>query len=279
MTEQRIGIYPDISHKEYHAMDEAVSNSYLGKLAKCPANAKVKEEQTPAMIFGSAFHVYLLEGQDTFFDQYAVFPKYMDRRTKEGKQEYLGFLEANRTKITITEDDYDTITQMTDSVIRHPFAVKLLSEGRSEQSVFWIDKETRLYCKARPDRIPDGNHGVMVDAKSADDVDEDAFFRSIVKYGYHREAAHYIDGFNTVSNAKIDAFILIAVEKKKPYRVETYVLTDDLINRGRMIRHDLLMVEKYCRENDDWPSYQLRYNGEGIVGGELIEVDLRSWAA
>lgn len=275
----KIGIFPDISHKEYHADDSAISNSYLGRLAKCPANAKVKQEETASLLFGRAFHSYVLEGPDAFYKQFAVFPKYIDRRTKEGKQEHLGFIEANRGKDVISEDDFDTITAMTDSVIRHPFACKLLSEGRSEQSVYWVDKETGLYCKCRPDRIPDGDHGVIVDLKSADDVSEDALFRSVIKYGYDREAAHYLEGFNTVTNSKVDAFILAAVEKKEPYRVETYVLTDALIQRGRLVRYDLMQVEKYCRENDDWPSYRLRYNGEAVVGGDLIEMELRGWAA
>ena len=35
------GIYKGISHKDYHTMTEIVSNSYLGRLDRCPAAAKV----------------------------------------------------------------------------------------------------------------------------------------------------------------------------------------------------------------------------------------------
>lgn len=266
----KIGIFPDISHKEYHADESAISNSYLGRLAKCPANAKVKQEETASLLFGRAFHSYVLEGPDAFYKQFAVFPKYIDRRTKEGKQEHLGFIEANRGKDVISEDDFDTIASMTDSVIRHPFACKLLSEGRSEQSVYWVDKETGLYCKCRPDRIPDGDHGVIVDVKSTTDARPKQFLSSVISYGYDRQAGMYIEGYNAVCSGKVDAFIFIAVEKTEPYMVATYTLTDTFVEYGKIKFHTLLNLEKTCRENDEWPAYQ---------DAELQELELPSWAA
>lgn len=270
MSNQKIGIYPDISHQEYHDNHEAIGNSELGDLEKCPALRKVKKEQTPAMLFGRATHSYILEGQDAFFKDFAVFPKYMDRRTKEGKQEYLGFLEANRGKDVISEDDYDTITQMGDSIIRHPFAVKLLSQGRSEQSVYWIDKDTRIYCKCRPDRIPDGDHGVIVDLKTTGDARPKQFLNSVLGYGYDRQAGMYLEGFNEVCNSKVDAFVFIAVEKTAPYMVATYTLSDTFLAYGKIKFHNLLDLEKRCRETDEWPSYQ---------DAELQELELPPWAA
>jgi hypothetical protein len=265
----KIGIFPNISHEEYHADDSAISNSYLGRLAKCPANAKVKQEETAALVFGRSAHSYILEGEDAFFSQFAVYPKYMDRRTKEGKQEYLGFLEANRGKTVISEDDYDTITAMTDSIIRHPFAVKLLSEGRSEQSVYWVDKETGIYCKCRPDRIPDGDHGVIVDVKTTTDARPKQFRSSVISYGYDRQAGFYTEGYNAVCSGKVDAFIFIAVEKTEPYMVACYTLSDTFLEYGKIKFHQLLDLEKRCRETDEWPSYQ---------DAELQELELPMWA-
>jgi len=270
MDKQRIGIFPDISHAEYHTDHSAVSNSYLGKLAKCPASAKLPQEETPALLFGRAVHSYILEGPDAFYAQFSVFPKYIDRRTKDGKQEYLYFIEANKGKDVISEDDFGTIAAMTDSVIRHPFACKLLSEGRSEQSVYWIDKENGIYCKCRPDRIPDGDHGVIVDLKTTTDARPKQFLSSVMSYGYARQAGMYLEGFNAVTNRKVDAFIFIAVEKTAPYMVATYTLSDTFVEYGKIKFHNLLNLEKTCRENDEWPSYQ---------DAELQELELPNWAA
>jgi len=66
------GIYQNISNKEYHAMTDIVSNSYLGRLAKVPAAAKIPLEETEAMKFGRAFHCYVLEGVEIFKTQFTI---------------------------------------------------------------------------------------------------------------------------------------------------------------------------------------------------------------
>lgn len=266
----RIGIFPDISHKEYHADGSAVSNSYLSRLAKCPANAKLKQDETPSLLFGRAVHAYILEGPEAFNSQFAVYPKSIDRRTKDGKQEYSAFLVDNKGKDIISEDDYGTITSMADSVIRHPFAVKLLCQGRSEQSVYWIDKETGIYCKCRPDRIPDGDHGVIVDLKTTADARPKQFLSSVMSYGYDRQAGMYLEGLNAVSSMKVDAFVFIAVEKTAPYMVACYTLSDQFLEYGKIKFHNMLHLEQMCRENDEWPSYQ---------DAELQELEMPNWAA
>ena len=83
------GIYRDITNQDYHAF-EAVSNSYLGRIAKCPAAAKLPWPQTSSMMLGEAAHTLVLMGQDTYNATYAIAPV-SDRRTKEFK----AFAEAN----------------------------------------------------------------------------------------------------------------------------------------------------------------------------------------
>jgi hypothetical protein len=249
------GLYPDIDHAKYHAMTDEVSNSYLSRLDKCPANAKIPLEDTPTLLIGRAFHSILLDGLETFKKDFAVLPD-MDRRTKDGKLAYAQFCEENGGKQIISLDDYESIAAMYSAVATHPIASKLLLEGKSEMSVFWTDQRTGLPCKCRPDRIPDGDHGVILDLKSVRDADAHAFTRDIMRYGYARQAAFYIDGFNAVSDAKVDAFVFICVEKVAPYRTEVYVLDDPFIEFGRQEYRWLLDVEKDCREKNEWVNYK-----------------------
>jgi hypothetical protein len=262
MTEQRIGIYPGITAKEYHTI-EAVSNSYLSRLKRLP------QEDTAAFLFGRAFHCLLLEGPETFNTLFAVIPEEINKRTKEGKATLEAFEKENAEKDLIEKEDYEQMIEMVNAVIRHPFAAKVLKEGRSEQSVFWADKETGLYCKCRPDRIPEGEHGVILDVKTSRDATQAAFTKSIASFGYHRQASFYIDGFNAVSNAKVDAFIFIAVEKEPPYVVGCYTLSDIDLDVGRVRYRELMEKEKECQDKGEWPNYE----SEG-----LIEVNLPMWA-
>lgn len=251
------GIYSNMTAKEYHAMTDVVSNSYLGRLARCPAAAKVPQEDTPAMLFGRAFHAIILEGEAKFNESFAVPPAF-DRRTKGGKASALAWEELSKGKDMVSGEDHSTILYMADAVHKHPFASKLLSEGVSETSIFWKDAETGIMCKVRPDRIPEGGKGVILDLKSTNDAGEYSFRGDCVKYGYAREGGMYLEGYARATGAKYSdlIFSLIAVEKKPPYRVEVYTLETDFVDWGYGEFHRLLQLEKECRESNHWPHYK-----------------------
>ncbi|MFA5379310.1 MAG: PD-(D/E)XK nuclease-like domain-containing protein [Dehalococcoidia bacterium] len=262
------GLYPNISHADYHAL-EYVSNSYLGRLDKVPANVKVKQEESAAFRFGRAFHINVLEPK-LFDSQITVEPEDIDKRTKAGKIEYAAWLETASGKTVISADENQTIQAMTMAVYNHPFAKTIILEGRSEMSVIWRDEKSGLMCRCRPDRIPDGDHGVIVDVKTAASADIHSFTSSCIKYGYGRQAGMYIEGLNAVCNSKVDAFVFIVVEKEEPYRVEVYTLEDMFIDWGRKEFHRLLEIEMECREKKFYPHYK---------HAEIRTIYLPNWAA
>lgn len=248
------GIYDGISSREYHSLKEYVSKSYLSRLDKCPLAAKTPQEDTPAMILGRAGHSYVLE-PEVFHQEFVVTPN-VDKRTKGGKEEWAQFQAANAGKDLITADDMVIIEGMRSAVLAHPFAAELLKHGVSEQTVIWEDLGTGIMCKCRPDRIPSGGKGVLVDLKTTADASERGFTNSIVKFGYDLQAAFYLDGVNMATRGNYDAFAFIAVEKTAPYRVETYLLDADFIARGRQEYQRLLRIEQECRAYNFYPHYQ-----------------------
>ena len=245
------GIHLDIPNSIYHGFD-AVSNGYLKKLGEVPAKAKIPQPDTPAMLFGRAVHAYVLEGREAFDKEFCVAPK-VDKRTTEGKAEWAEFVECNGGKDVVSEDDYYKIRDITDAVKRHPLAVRMLSEGISEVTAIWEDDG--LLCKCRPDRIPDGNRGVILDLKTCSDASEVGFSRAVANFGYYRQAAWYIDGVNKAGGKEVDAMAFIAVEKEPPYRTEVYVLGDDFVDFGRSECRRLIDIEKRCRKANFWPHY------------------------
>lgn len=255
MSEYLEGIYPNLSHEEYHAMTDVISNSYLGRLDHCPAAARIPMPETPALAFGRAFHSFTLDGLQSFGRDFAVAPAW-DRRTKEGRAAYEAFVKESIGKTVISEEDFKTIEDMFQAIAEHPIAAKLLMEGRSEMSVFWIDEETKLPCKCRPDRIPDGDHGVILDLKTVRNASIHAFTSAVMSFGYAREAGMYIEGFNAVTNAKVDAFVFICVEKEPPYRTEIYTLEDLFLEYGKQEFRRLINLEAECRKNDCWPHWK-----------------------
>ena len=109
MDERKNGIL--IPNKEYRAMD-GVSSSDLKKMAKSPAHFRYwkdnPEEDTPSLLFGRAVHKYILE-KDDFYKEFAVAPD-INRRTKDGKAQWLLFQDQNEGKDIVSLADSERLS-------------------------------------------------------------------------------------------------------------------------------------------------------------------------
>jgi hypothetical protein len=260
----------DLPHHDYHAMTDRISNSYLSRLAICPASAKIKQEETPAMTLGRALHSFILDGPAAFGREFSIIPndapkspsitqlnaKKPSDETIKAIEWWAAFNNNNIGRVIISSDDLKSITEMDRAVKSHPTARKLIGTGATEVSIFWTDSFSGLPCKARPDLIP-GNIGrTLIDLKKTRDASPHAFMRSVVTYGYHRQSSFYLDGMKKVTGEEYDLFAFIAVEDKEPFRVEVYTLSPTFIERGRTEVQMLLTVELNCRSKNEWPNYQ-----------------------
>lgn len=249
------GIVPDLSHGKYHAITDRVSNSYLSRLLKCPAAARVPVEETPAMVLGRALHSFILDGSAAFSRDVCIIPD-LNRRTNQGKADYEMFLKSNEGRAIISNDDLKMILAMEKSVKAHPLAKQLIGAGTTEVSVFWDDPFSGLPCKARPDQIPGAIKNTLIDLKSTRDASSYGFQRSVVSFGYHRQAAFYLDGMAKATGKDYDLFAFVAVETTEPYRTEVYTLSPTFIERGRTEYQMLITLENKCRQAGEWPNYQ-----------------------
>jgi len=246
------GIFAGIPAANYHGMTDAVSNSMLGRFDKCPAAVKVPTDDTGWGTIGRATHCYILEGLEAFEAQFVVAPE-CDKRTKAGKELYASISAASPGKEVTDAKTFEIIKGMASSVGSHPAAQKLLSEGKPEQSVFWKDADTGLWCKARPDWM---SGDVVVDLKTTNDASHRSFARSCVSYGYARQAAFYCDGLHAVTGEMPSHFYFIVVEKVEPYRVECYELSPEFLSWGRKEYDRLLEAYSWCIYDDSCPPYQ-----------------------
>lgn len=249
-----------ISNKEYRSLD-AVSRSDLMELRKSPKHFRFKSDSniaddSKALIFGSLVHKLVLE-PDTFDDEFAIAPN-VDRRTKAGKDEYERFIQTVGDKMIVSLDDFHTASVMAKVVESHPEASRLLYEGKPEYetSYTWLDSETGIVCKIRPDCVNElDGQTYIIDYKTTDSCDYRSFYHSCKKYGYQLQTGMYISGMfeQDYSDYK---FIFIAQEKAEPYAVRIFKCDDSFTEFGIDEFRELLNTLRICQDNNDWHGYE-----------------------
>lgn len=250
---------PRQSHASYHADTSRVSHSslevfrqsrrlYFGRFISKEIPAP---PPTPQMAFGSAFHAAVLE-PDRFADEYAIAPEGIDRRTKSGKAEWSQFEEAIGCRTILDAEQGRMIGAMRDSLFRHPVAKMLLdAEGVIEQPITWDCPRTGIACKARPDWLFPA--GVVFDLKTASDPSPAAFQRSVVSYGYGRQAPFYLEGLLEETGDTFQ-FLFVVVGKEPPHDTAVYELDADALAQGARENNELLRQLKGCLDSDQWES-------------------------
>lgn len=229
-------------------------------------------EPTEMMIFGAAAHKYVLE-QDEWHDEYAIAPV-IDKRTKEGKAVWEEFKAENEGKTIISEDNYQTMSDMAEQLRKSTLISTLLYEdGDTETPFFWNDPETGELCKVKLDRLIKGIDGryYVVDYKTTVSAQTDKFNHSIWTYGYHLQAAMYTEAvMNCLGLDYRPGFIFVAQEKKAPYSTNVIQVTEEVMNAGINKYHELLGKLHECKELDIWPGF----NG---IDDTMNETTLPGW--
>ena len=258
------------SNSEYHGNTSAISKSRLSKMSICPRYFKWCEdnpqEPTEDLVVGSAFHKLVLEGE-TFGQEFVVMPQ-IDRRTNNGKALYNEFMTQIGTRHVITAEQYNMITGMANSISCDKYANVLLN-GEREVSMYYTDELTGIECKVRPDCYKViGDKVIITDLKSCRSAVGESFMKDIVNYSYDLQAYMYRLGVSKVLGVPIEnvSFVFVPIEKKEPYLMAMYEVTQDIFDRGEMLYRKYLGELKYCRDTNNWYGYNGFSNKPTTIG-------------
>lgn len=262
MGNTQVGI--KISNSKYRSR-EGVSSTDLKWIAKSPAHFRYKkdhpQEDTPALLFGRAAHKYMLE-KDDFFTEFAVAPV-VDRRTKEGKEQWAEFVSISEGKDVISAEDFETIKEMYKVLYSTPFVEKLLS-GEKELSYFMKDEETGLVIKCRPDcRTEIGGQWILVDYKTTSDADSDTFMKDAIKLMYDLQMSFYKDIADLKTGVE-HLVVFIAQEKTAPYCVNVLQANEYFLKSGKDMYRTMLKTMAECEKTGNWYGYM--QDGINVLG-------------
>lgn len=240
-----------LSMPDYRA-HPAISKSGLDLIHRSPAHYMEDklspEKDTEALIFGRMFHTYLLE-PELFDAQYAEWEG-ANRSTTAGKNAWGEWLLVNAGKEPVKPEHMEMLKGMRESVYGNPYAKNALTGGLVEMSLFW--EVSGIQVKARPDYI--SPQGIIVDLKSTIDAQPKPFSRDCANHRYHVQNAVYTDGYFNVYGEYPKNFLIVAVEKTKPYAVALYTL-QDMLDQGYREYAEDLRVYGECLATDTWPAY------------------------
>lgn len=243
------GIYSEMGLAEYHA-SAAVGKSTLWTLhCKTPAHTRTaSEEPTPDMEFGTACHSAILEPHK--FDK-AVIRGPEDRRGNRWKEA----VAEHPNSLVLPAPAFEKVLRLRDTVMRDPIVQKLPSEfAMIEHSAFWVDEETGLLCKCRPD-LYRGDESMIVDLKTTGDATKQTWLRRAMDMGYHVQDAHYTYGWQEADGGAVDTFLFLVVERDPPFAHAIYELGPGEKDLGHRITRKALQRYAECAKANDWPGH------------------------
>lgn len=225
----------------YYDKEQYLSYSSLKAFMQSPKHfieyKTRKREQTPAMAFGTAFHMAVLE-PDRFDDVYFIVPEDAPRKpsdrqrnaknpsdsTIESIEWWDNFLSKNEGKTELSANDYATIKWMSGAVYSNDASRWVLDQiNQTEVAATWEygGYKWRGYLDGLGDNI-------ILDLKTISDAHPDKCYREMVyKMYYHIQARLYkmaypdhdyyivfVDKSGNVTTSRIKETTLLAAEEK-----------------------------------------------------------------
>jgi hypothetical protein len=231
------------------------------------------QQDKPHFNVGKAAHDMLLLS-DRWPESYFVLPEdFNARKTKEQADYHAAREEAREAgKCILTFEEAETVKAMADALRANEFASAALSNGESEVTLAWQDKETGVWLRARPDFLPH-RRKIIPDLKTAANGSPAAFRRAIDQFGYHMGAALYSDGIKEIFGEPPTNWLHVVLEKEPPHVVSLYELPSEDIERGRWLNRKAIRTYAECLSADRWPGYSDEPTQLGLPGWARKTID------
>ncbi len=246
------GMY-DLTNSDYHN-SSGYSRSQLLSLRKSPKQFKYDltnpKETSAAMNIGTVVHMMVLE-PECVVGQVAIAPK-VNKRTKDGKQEWIEFQAAHEAHIVLSAEEYELCESMSNALsieIESVFTWDFMSKGQVEKSLYFTEPGG-IQLKARPDFF---NKGIVIDVKTCRDASHRAFQNAAIDGGYFLQAAMQKIALKSCGE-EFEKFIFLCVENTAPFNTAVYLLDDEAISFGQRQLENCIDKLAVCLDSGKYES-------------------------
>jgi len=257
-----VGLHYGVKASDYHAdviCETPSLSSGLARtlLAKSPAHASlehpklgnVRRETTAAMSTGTLVHA-ILSGSDEI--DVGEFENFKTKAAQEWRDEG-----ETLNRIRVLKPVYEAACSVAGAVRARaaqgidntPFT----EAAKHEVTAIW--KEKGCFCRARYDVLSVGDYADVWDWKSTADISDRGIERSIVKYGYHIQAAFYLRGLETImpKYRGRTSFIFVFFETTPPYAVRRVTLQPSWLMAASAKVNEAINLWAHCIETGNFP--------------------------
>ncbi len=266
-------------------MEYVMSCSELVEFANCQGRWKAgykdgdNEDKTKSLEWGSLIDTLLLD-QERFDDKYAICPETYVNDTGDEKKwngnanDCKEWLRQHKNKNIIKEKKIDEAVAALKRIRQDEIIANVLTASRFQVMVIgdYHDEKTGIIipCRALIDLLPPDES--IVDLKTCRSAQHEAWKRQIYQFGYHIQAAFYLDLYNSaMPDDKRIEFIHILQENFSPWETGRRMLSEEFLTIGRVNYEYALRLYCKCLATKTWPGYDDGEDGNQINGWTIVE--------
>lgn len=247
-------IIADLPDEEYHAARDSLSFSGAKLLLppSCPAKFRWQMDNPPKpkpeYTFGHAAHRLILGKGAEIVEVDA--PNWKTKAAQEIRNQA-----CNGVAPMLTHE-LETARAIERAVRAHPTAGPLFEDGDAEMSLYATDPATGVTLRGRTDWLTTLDcQYLVVDFKTADTAEPQAFARKGAGYLYHGQHAWYEDLVKAVGLSDSPRFVDVVAEKTPPHVVTVVEYDAEAVAEGRRLNRKAIDIYAECIRTNTWPDY------------------------
>jgi hypothetical protein len=144
----------------------------------------------------------------------------------------------------------------------------ILDTGAPEQTLIWREE---IWCRARLDLLS-ADKKVILDYKSTENAQPDAFIRQIGRMSYDVQAQFYTRGM-IAATGTVPTFVFLAQEITAPFACSLVSLSNAYVEIGNVKVDRAIAAWARCSARKEWPGYDKRIHYAEPSAWQLAEVN------
>jgi len=234
-------------YRAFPALNQSAAKHLLVSAAHYQAYINAPQEETKALKFGTFVHSAVLEPH-TLDNLYATAPD-VDRRTKDGKEQWAAFATSNAGK-TILDAEESATGHLVASFAR--LALKKHGVKFDETEVMYHVDYNGVPLKAAIDGVA-GDY--LWDIKTTDDASASGMLKAIRNYRYNLQAYWYRIVYELATGRRPLGFRFLFVEKEPPFACSICEIGPELMSWAVADFEKAVTLYRECSASGVWPAY------------------------